>query len=93
MVPVASSRLGFVIRSQPKVTFAVSFENRKRVLPDIFSAADVDKKSRADLADEVKRVSEAWETLKYMIGELPPEQAAKVAALAASSLGWLKEGE
>ena len=54
---------------------------------------DADKKSRADLAEEVKRVSEAWESLKYTMSELPAEQAAKMAAFAVKSLGWLKEGE
>lgn len=78
-------------KAAKQVEDAIAFLKNLKVFES--GDADADKKSRADLADEVKRVSEAWETLKYMIGELPPEQAAKVAAFAASSLGWLKEGE
>ena len=70
---------------------AISFLKNLKIFES--GDADADKKSRADLADEVKRVSEAWEKLKYMIGELPSEQAVKVASFAANSLGWLKEGE
>ncbi|MCE9518825.1 MAG: hypothetical protein K8R87_04585 [Verrucomicrobia bacterium] len=50
------------------------------------------KKAKADLAVEVTRVTEFWTNLKYMIDQVPAEEANRIAAFAAEALGWLREG-
>lgn len=59
-----------------------------------FDAGDAkgSKAARAQLAAEVKQISENWAELKGMISEIPADDATAIAAFAIESLGWLKEG-
>src|SRR5262249_42052782 len=60
-----------------------------------FDAGDAkgNKKARADLADEVKRITEFWTNLKYMVEQIPAEDAKKIVAFAADTVNWLKEDD
>lgn len=55
--------------------------------------AKEDKEAKASLAAEVAKVTEHWTSLKYMISEIPTEDAKRIATFAVDSLSWLKEGE
>lgn len=59
----------------------------------VFESGDPasDKEARTNLTNEVKRVSQSWETLQSMCEELPAEQAMQVAAFATDVLKLLKE--
>ena len=75
-------------KAQQKVAGAVAF--LKKLKPFDSGDAASDKQAKAELNSEVAKVLEHWESLKYMLDELPADQADKMAAFAVDSLDWLK---
>jgi hypothetical protein len=59
------------------------------VIKNLKSRDDLgDKKSKRALADEIKGVIEHWTSLKYMIAEIPAEDAKEIAAFATDPVSW-----
>lgn len=55
------------------------------------SDTEADKETKTAFAAEIKENIGHWESLKFMVSELPSAEAKKIASFAASSLSWLKE--
>jgi len=53
--------------------------------------AESDNQAKADLAGEVKRVTEFLTNFKYLIEQIPAEEAKRIANFAVGTTGWLKE--
>jgi hypothetical protein len=51
---------------------------------------DADKEAKAKLSAEASEVIQHWESLKYLIQEIPAAEAMKVVVFATGSLDWLK---
>jgi hypothetical protein len=73
-------------RANEKIDDAIAFLKTLKIYD-----ADNDKEASTNLAAERDRVIEKWQTLKYLIDEIPAKQAGKITACAEESLSWLKE--
>lgn len=75
-------------KAQKKVAGTVAF--LKKLKPFESGDASSDTRAKVAMTAEVAKVLEHWESLKYMLDELPADQADQVAAFAMASLEWLK---
>ena len=65
----------------------------KKLKPADLGDAKTNKRAKTDLADEVKRVTEVWTNLKYMVEAIPADEAKKIVAFAADTVTWLKDDD
>ncbi|MBL9142921.1 MAG: hypothetical protein JNM99_04485 [Verrucomicrobiaceae bacterium] len=76
-------------KAKKKIDEALAFIKTLKVFDSGDPASD--KEAKANLDTEVKRVSQHWESLRFMCEELPAELAMEVATFATNALKLLKE--
>lgn len=76
-------------KAKRKFDDALAFMKKLKVFASGDPASD--KETKASLDEEVKRVSQSWETLQSMCEELPEELAVLVANFSTDALKLLKE--